>query len=147
MKHSFSILLTMCILMVIGAALTTRLDIGSEPRPERGKTLTIAYWWQGAAAKVVEQNVPSRIEALASSVKGVESGSSVSEFGSGRVVVQLKKQADVPAVKFEIASLLRQIRGKLPEGVSYPVLTGGEADTGRRDDKEVEHRLTKQVNA
>ena len=57
MKHSFSILLTMCILMVIGAALTTKLDIGSEPRPEQGKTLTIAYWWQGAAAKVVEQNV------------------------------------------------------------------------------------------
>lgn len=147
MKHSFSILLTMCILMVIGAALTTRLDIGSEPRPERGKTLTIAYWWQGAAAKVVEQNVTSRIEALASSVKGVESVSSVSEFGSGRVVVQLKKQADVPAVKFEIASLLRQIRGKLPEGVSYPVLTGGEADTGRSDDKEVKHILTYQVNA
>lgn len=147
MKHTFPILLTMCILMVIGATLTSRLDISSEPRPEQGKTLTIAYWWQGAAAKVVEQNVTSRIEALASSVKGVESVSSVSEFGSGRVTVQLKKQADVSAVKFEIASLLRQMRGKLPEGVSYPVLSGGEIDTGRRDDNEVKHILTYQVNA
>lgn len=147
MKHSFSILLTMCILMVIGAALTTKLDIGSEPRPEQGKTLTIAYWWQGAAAKVVEQNVTSRIEALASSVKGVESVSSVSEFGSGRVTVQLKKQADVSSVKFEIASLLRQIRSKLPEGVSYPVLSGGEVDTGRSDENEVKHILSYQVNA
>lgn len=147
MKHSFSILLTMCILMVIGAALTTKLDIGSEPRPEQGKTLTIAYWWQGAAAKVVEQNVTSRIEALACSVKGVESVSSVSEFGSGRVTVQLKKQADVSSVKFEIASLLRQIRSKLPEGVSYPVLSGGEVDTGRSDENEVKHMLSYQVNA
>lgn len=147
MKHSFSILLTMCILMVIGAALTPRLDIGNEPRPEQGKTLTIAYWWQGAAAKVVEQNVTSRIEALASSVKGVESVSSVSEFGSGRVTVQLKKQVDVSSVKFEIASLLRQIRSKLPEGVSYPVLSGGEVDTGRKDDEEVRQILSYQVNA
>ena len=61
MKHTFPILLTMCILMIVGVALTGRLDIGKEPRPEQGKTLTISYWWGGKAAKVVEQNVTSRI--------------------------------------------------------------------------------------
>lgn len=147
MKHSFSILLTMCLLMVIGIALTGKLDIGSEPRPEQGKTLTISYWWGGKAAKVVEQNVTSRIEALVSSVRGVESVSSVSEFGSGRVTVQLKKQADVSSVKFEIASLLRQMRSKLPNDMSYPSLSGGEIDTGRGDDDAVKHVLTYQVNA
>ena len=73
--------------MVVGVALTPRLDISNEPRPEQGKTLTISYWWQNASAKVVEQNVTSRIEAAVSVVKGVEKVSSVSEFGSGRVTV------------------------------------------------------------
>lgn len=133
MRHTFSLLLVMCILMVIGISLVPELDIGSEPRPEQGKTLTVSYWWGGKAAKVVEQNVTSRIEALASSVRGVESVSSVSEFGSGRVEVHLKKQADVSAVKFEIASLLRQMRNKLPSDMSYPSLSGGEVDAGRNN--------------
>ena len=132
--------------MVIGAALIPKLDIASEPRPERGKILTARYWWNGAAAKVVEQNVTSRIEALVSSVRGVESVSSVSEFGSGHVDIQLKAKTDVSAIKFEIASLLRQISSKLPDGVSYPVLSGGEIDVGRSND-EVKQILSYQINA
>lgn len=147
MKHSFSILLVMVVLSVIGLALAPRLDIADKPRPERGKTLTVSYWWQGVAAKVVEQNVTSRIEALASSVRGVAKVSSVSEFGSGRVVVELKPQADVSATKFEIASLLRGLDGKLPEGVTHPVLSGGEIDTEAADDKEVKLLLSYQVNS
>lgn len=147
MKHTFPILLTMCILMVIGIALTGRLDIGKEPRPQQGKTLTISYWWGGKAAKVVEQNVTSRIEALVSSVRGVERVSSVSEFGSGRVTVELKKQVDVSSVKFEIASLLRQMRNKLPQDMSYPALSGGEVDAIRGDDDDVKRVLSYQVHA
>ena len=118
MKHSFSILLVLCVLMVVGGALVPQLDISNKPRPEQGKTLTISYRWENASAKVVEQNVTSRIEALVSSVRGVEKVSSVSRFGRGRITVELKPKADVSATKFEIASILRQIRGKVPEGVS-----------------------------
>lgn len=136
MRHSFSILLTVCILMIIGMALIPGLDISNKPRPRQGKTLNISYYWQGASAKVVEQNVTSRIEGLVSSVRGVESVSSVSNFGSGNVTVQLKKNASVSGVKFEIASLLRQVRDKLPKEVTYPELSGGEIVTGRGRDKD-----------
>ncbi len=81
------------------------------------------------------------------SVKGVESVSSDSYFGSGRVVVELKENAPVSATKFEIASLIRQIRKKLPEGVSYPSLAGGEVQTGKDREEAVKHILTYQVNA
>ncbi len=135
MRHSFSILLTMCILMVIGLALVPGLDISDKPRPRQGKSLTISYAWPGAPAKVLELNVTSRIEGLASSVRGVESVSSVSNFGSGKVMVQLKENASVSSVKFEIASLLRQVKDKLPQGVSYPELSGGEVVTGKESDR------------
>src|SRR3712207_7294875 len=62
MRHSFSILLTVCILMIIGMALVPGLDISNKPRPQQGKTLNISYYWQGTSAKVVEQNVTSRSE-------------------------------------------------------------------------------------
>ncbi|MDO4934458.1 MAG: efflux RND transporter permease subunit, partial [Prevotella sp.] len=147
MKHSFSILLVLCVLMVVGGALVPQLDISNKPRPEQGKTLTISYRWKNASAKVVEQNVTSRIEALVSSVRGVEKVSSVSRFGSGRITVELKQKADVSATKFEIASILRQIRGKLPEGVSYPTVSGGEVSTVLGDDNEVKLILTYMLNA
>ena len=147
MKHSFSILLVMCILMVIGVAVAPRLDISNEPRPEQGKTLTISYWWGNASAKVVEQNITSRIEAAVSVVNGVEKVSSVSEFGSGRITVEMKPQANVSMAKFEIASILRQLRPKLPEYMSFPVVRGGDIDASRAEDNEVKNILTYQLNA
>lgn len=147
MRHSFSIILIMCILMATGLAVTPRLDIGNEPRPEQGKTLTISFRWSGASAKVVEQNVTSRIEAMAASVRGVESVTSVSKPGSGNVKIQLKPQTDVSIAKFEISSLLRQIRSKLPEDISYPAVSGGEVDASQGDDNEVKLLLTYQLNA
>lgn len=133
--------------MVIGVAVAPRLDISNEPRPEQGKTLTISYWWGNASAKVVEQNITSRIEGAVSAVNGVEKVSSVSEFGSGRIVVEMKPKANVSMAKFEIASILRQLRPKLPENMSFPIVSGGEVDASRAEDNEVKNILTYQLNA
>lgn len=144
---NFTLLLTLTILMVIGAALLPRIDVADQPRPRQGKTLTVRYSWTRASAKVIEQNVTSRIEGLVASVKGVESVSSESYFGSGKVTVNLKKEADVSSVKFEIASLLKQIHKRLPEGVTYPVLTGGEVVNGDERSETTQLLLTYQVNS
>lgn len=147
MKHNFSIILVMCILMVIGVALIPRLDISNEPRAEQGKTLTISYWWQNASAKVVEQNITSRIEAAVSVLKGVEKVSSISQFGSGKITIEMKPKVNVSMAKFEIASILRQLRPKLPQGMSFPVVNGGEVDASRTGEDEVKLILTYQLNA
>lgn len=147
MKHSFSIILVMCVLMLVGVLVIPRLDISNEPRPELGKTLTISFSWHNASAKVIEQNVTSRVEALVSSIKGVEKVSSVSRFGSGSIVVEMKPTANVSMAKFEIASILRQVKSKLPEGVSYPIVSGGEVNASSAEDYEVKLILTYKVNA
>lgn len=147
MRHSFSVILTMCILMLIGMALIPRLDISNKPRPRQGKTLYVTYSWEGASAKVIEQNVTSRIEGLCASVGGVKNVSSNSYFGSGNVSVELKKQASVSAVKFEIASLIRQVYGKLPKGVSYPTVSGGEVVTSQMEKSQVRQILSYTIHA
>ncbi|MCF0195673.1 MAG: efflux RND transporter permease subunit [Bacteroidaceae bacterium] len=144
---NFSTLLTLAILMVVGVALIPHIDVADQPRPQQGKTLSIWYSWPGASAKVVEQNVTSRIEGLVSAVRGVERVTSESYFGSGRVNVELKKNADVSATKFEIASLLRQVRKQLPEGVSYPELSGGEVVNESRKREATQVLLSYRVNS
>lgn len=148
MKNSnFTLLLTLAILMIIGAAFIPLVDVADKPRPRQGKTLTVSFWWQGASAKVIEQNVTSRIEGLAASVRGVESVWSESYFGWGQVTVRLKKNADVSSVKFEIASLLKQVRKRLPKGVSYPILSGGEVINEQSRKETTRLLLTYQINS
>lgn len=146
MKHAFSILLTMCVLMIVGAALITRLDVSDQPRPRQGRTLTVTFGWNGASAKVLEQEVTSRVEGVVGMVNGVASVSSESNFGHGRVEIRLKPEASVSSVKFEVASLLRQLRDKLPPEVSYPQLAGGEVVTRSSGDYD-QPILTYHINA
>lgn len=149
MKHlsDFTVCLTMIIVMISGAALLPRLDVGIKPPPRQGKTLTVEYKWRGVSAQVIEHGVTSVIEGVASGVKGVESVSSESFSGRGRVRIQLKKTADVSAVRFEIASVLRQIYPRLPEGVSYPSLSGGEVVNNSDRKNESVVLLTYNINA
>lgn len=144
----FTILMVMAICMAAGIAVMPLLDVSPEPKPRQGKTLTVRYSWPGTSPKVVEQNVTSRIEGVVSSVSGVESVSSVSRFGGGSVEIQLKPNINVSTAKFEIMSAIRQIQKKFPEEVSYPVISGGEVDTGedRAAQKEI-LLLTYQLNS
>ena len=143
----FTLILVAVIAVVAGIAVIPLLDVEPEPRPRQGKTLTVSFNWPDASPKVVEQNVTSRIEGVVSAVKGVERVSSVSNFGSGRVEIELKPKTNVSAAKFEIASAIRQIYRKLPEKVSYPELTGGEVAAGSGRDEKEKLLLTYQLNA
>lgn len=144
----FTILMVMAICMAAGIAVMPLLDVSPEPKPRQGKTLTVRYSWPRTSPKVVEQNVTSRIEGVVSSVYGVENVSSVSRFGGGSVEIQLKPNINVSTAKFEIMSAIRQIQKKFPEEVSYPVISGGEVDTGedRATQKEI-LLLTYQLNS
>lgn len=146
-RSHFTLLLALAVIIVVGAALVPRIDVADQPRPRQGKTLGVWFSWPGASAKVVEQNVTSRIEGLVSMVSGVKEVSSESNFGSGSVRINLKPDANVSATKFEIASLLRQTYRQLPEGVSYPELSGGEVVNESRSKDPTQLLQTYQVHS
>jgi multidrug efflux pump subunit AcrB len=56
-------------------------------------------------------------------MKGVKRISSVSEQGNGNITIEFKKGINLDAVRFEIATLIRQTYTSLPEGVSYPSIS------------------------
>jgi len=116
----------MAIIICVGFAVIPMLEVSIKPPPLQGKTLTVRCNWKGASSKVMENSVTSVLEGVISGVKGVESISSESYFGSCRIKIQLKKNADPSTVRFEISSLIRQVYPRLPEGVGFPSLSGGE---------------------
>lgn len=127
---SFSLILIMAVLMVVGAALIPMLRIAYQPTPEQGKRLSITFSWPGASQRVIEQEITSKVEGLVSSVVGVEKTTSVSSQGSGSVTIVLKDKVNVSSVRFEISSLLKQITEKLPEGAKNLYLQGGDVGGG-----------------
>lgn len=129
---SFSLILIMTVLMVIGAALIPMLRIAYKPTPKQGDELNVSFNWPGASPRVIEQEITSKIEGMVSSVVGVEKTSSTSSYGSGNVAIKLKENANISAVRFEISSLLKQVAGKLPEGAGYPSLSGGDVGSGMK---------------
>ncbi len=119
---SFSVILVMVVLMIVGTAVIPLLNIQYTPSV-RQQSLSVYFSWPDASAKLVEQQVTSRIEGLVAGVKGIQHVGSVSRRGSGQVSVEFKSKEDADVIRFEIASLLRRIYPELPEGVSYPTIS------------------------
>lgn len=85
--------------------------------------LSVSYRWADASARVIEQEVTSKLEGLFSGVKGIREVSSVSSKGYGRINLSFKKTVNLDAARFEVASLIRQTYNTLPEQVSFPELS------------------------
>lgn len=119
---SFSVILIFIVLIVVGAGMLPLLNVQYTPSYKQ-KNIGVSFFWSGASARVMESEVTSKLEGVISSVKGVSSVNSVSRKDGGYIDIVLKPNVNINAVRFEIASLIRQIYTKLPQGVSYPSLS------------------------
>jgi multidrug efflux pump subunit AcrB len=85
--------------------------------------LSVNYRWADASARVIEQDVTSKLEGLFRGVKGIQEVSSVSSKGYGYIDLSFKKTVNIDAAGFEVVSLIRQIYSSLPTQVSFPELS------------------------
>ncbi|MFR9502672.1 MAG: efflux RND transporter permease subunit [Rikenellaceae bacterium] len=131
----FSLILVMVLLMIVGCALIPSLRLSYNPTPKQGQKLTVATTWKGASSEVIEAQVVSPIEATLSTVVGIDEISSTSSEESGEIVITLKEGINVASKRFEVSTLLRQIAESLPEGVSYPELSGGQTNQGATSER------------
>ncbi|MFA6128400.1 MAG: efflux RND transporter permease subunit [Bacteroidales bacterium] len=119
---SFSILIISMILMIVGAALIPRLPVHLQPT-RTSKSLSVRYSWMGASPRLIEQEVTAPLEGLLNTIRGVTKISSSSGNGSGYISLLFDKNADMDAMRFEVASKVREIFPRLPDRVSYPVIS------------------------
>ncbi|MFC5683645.1 efflux RND transporter permease subunit [Flavobacterium sp. MAHUQ-51] len=119
---SFTILSCFVCLCIIGASMIPLLSVQLNPSVST-PSVNISYSWYNASAKLIEQEVTSRLEGVFNTVKGVKGINSSTSKGGGSINIDFKKNTDLDAVRFEMANLIRQTYSELPEGVSYPQLS------------------------
>ncbi|MBW6500648.1 MAG: efflux RND transporter permease subunit [Bacteroidales bacterium] len=119
---TFTVNILFVMLIIVGAAMIPLLSLQLNPTRYL-PSLTITWSWPEAPVRVVEQEVTSVLEGVLGTVTGVKKISSTTNNGSGRITVEFDRNTDLRAKRFEVASLIRESRKRLPDRVSYPVIS------------------------
>ena len=119
---SFSVLLVMAVLSVIGIATLPMLNVQYKPS-EAGRSISVSLSYPGASPEIVEAEVTSKIEGIMARLSGNTGTSSLSLVGYGSANVNFSKRTDMAAARLELASAIRNIYPELPDGVSYPSIS------------------------
>jgi multidrug efflux pump subunit AcrB len=109
-------------LIIVGAAMIPLLSLQLNPTRYL-PSLTISWTWPEAPVRVVEQEVTTTLEGVLTTVSGINKISSSTYNEGGRITVSFDRNVDLRAKRFEVASLMREARSRLPERVSWPVIS------------------------
>lgn len=115
---SFSVIVVFLALMIIGSAFVPLLDISYKPGRNLPQ-LNINFSWPNASPKVIEEET-SKIEGVLGKISQIKNIESTSSVGSGQIMLEFDKTADLNKKRYEVSALIRQLRGNLPTGMSYP---------------------------
>ncbi len=121
LRNSYQWLVVFAVLSLLGAALLPGLPLQLAPSAG-GQTITVSYRWAGASPEALERQLTAPIEGALSTLTGLRRLRSRSGYQSGHVVLELDPGADADALRFEVASLLRQVHSRLPPEAGYPLV-------------------------
>lgn len=119
---AFSVLLISAVVALVGICCLSAIKVQYVPS-KAGKSITVAYAYPDASARIVENDVTSRLEGLLAEIRECVDVSSVSSEGGGHVTMTLKPEADLQKVRFDVASRIRNAWTSLPQGCSYPAIS------------------------
>jgi multidrug efflux pump subunit AcrB len=119
---TFTVNILFVMLIIVGAAMIPLLSLQLNPTRYL-PSLTISWMWPEAPVRVVEQEVTTTLEGVLTTVTGIKKISSYTYSEGGNITVEFDKNVDLRAKRFEVASLLRETRKRLPERVSYPEIS------------------------
>ena len=125
----FSIILIFVVFILIGCSLLPLLSIQLNPS-RTDPSLNVTFQWPEASTRLIEQEITSKLEGLFGAIMGVQNINSVTSKGEGKISLTFKKNTNLDAVRFELATLIRQTYPKLPEKVSFPLISLG--SSGRK---------------
>src|SRR5512145_2566515 len=105
---SFSVLIWSVVLMLVGLSVVPLLNV--QLNPSRSEpAINITFYWPDASARIIEQEVTSKLEGVFSGIKGLKDISSETTKGSGNINLTFKKNVNLDAIRFELSTLIRRI--------------------------------------
>ena len=120
-RSAFTTIVVFIVLVIIGIALFPKISIQLESKKFK-PNLTISFSYRDRPPHIVEQDVTSRLEGLLNTIRGVSKVKSTSNIGRGSINLEFDKREDIDAIRFEVASLIREVYPKLPNDVSHPMI-------------------------
>lgn len=127
--------------MILGLAVTPLLKV--KLMPDRSlPSVSVSYSMRGANAVVVDSEVTSKLEGIFSNLSGLMKLRSRTGDGHGSITLQMEKDVDMDAVRFEVSTLIRQVYPELPPGVGYPRIQVSRPD----DEARVEQLMSLSLN-
>ncbi|CAA0188198.1 efflux RND transporter permease subunit [Tenacibaculum maritimum] len=107
---------------ILGYFIIPKLSVRLNPS-ESLPSISVKYDWTNASPYLLEREVTSVLENGFSTLKGLSKLSSKSSKGNGYIILELDKHTQIDNIRFEIATIIRQLYKKLPEQVSYPTIS------------------------
>lgn len=123
-RTSFSIIIIFIALSLAGLSLLPLLPVKLFPSREL-PSLSVDFSMPGASSRIVEQEVTGKLEGALARIEGIRKIESRSCNGGGSVRLELDRNTDMAMARLEAATIVRQLWGSLPEGVSYPAISTG----------------------
>lgn len=124
---SFPVIVVAVALTLLGCVLLPLLPVKLYPSRAL-PSLQVNFAMRNASSRVVEQQVTSRLEGALARVKGVRRMESRSGNGQGSISIELDRHTDIDMARLEASTIVRQLWGELPEGVTYPQVSTGFSD-------------------
>ncbi len=112
------------LLAIIGISVIPLLDLNYKPS-RTNNTLTISYSWHNVSPEIIEREVTAKLEGTLATLQGVTEIYSESSTGQGFVRIKFDGVEDQQLLRFEVATLIRQVTPSFPQGVSYPSIRYG----------------------
>ncbi len=128
----FSVILIFAAISVVGILCAHNLNISYTPK-EKSDSIEVSFSYPEASARIVEEQVTSKIEASLYGLRNCISISSVSSRGKGNVSVKFRKGTDMQSARLELATQLRIIYPSFPQGVTYPDISIGTLGVGNTE--------------
>lgn len=116
------------LIVIAGLAGLLGADVRELPDVDR-PVVTVSTAYPGAAPETIDREVTAVIEGAASRVAGVKSISSSSRFGSSRVTVEFRDDADLDVAATDLRDTISRVSNDLPDGVEAPRVVKADADS------------------
>ena len=128
MKHPFRIVISFVVVAFLGLAVIPQLSINLNPDYNL-PALTLTYTLPNSSPEIVEQEATSILENAFSGLSNLNELKSTSNYNQGAVTLLFDRGVDIAYKKFEVISILRNIRQHLPPRMSYPVISQNTSNT------------------
>jgi multidrug efflux pump subunit AcrB len=118
----FRTIICFLLLSLVGVFLIIRIPIFLTPEPD-SNNIYINFSLPNSTPEIIEREATSIIENALSQISDIKNINSYSNYNNASITLEFDKNTDLSLLRFNVASVIRQVYPNLPQNLSYPEIT------------------------